>query len=129
MIGDCIDLEEWFSFGAAGKLTHTWADRNYCYEWAVRIGEGHWAVTAPGRLELSWTEADGTEEERTFTYAVLDEPGLAELGAWPDGYVAGSGLLQLGILLASEPGWFAHRSAGPRRRWPAGSTPTTRRSP
>lgn len=121
-IGNCIQFEDWMSFGAAPLFTHTLVDRNFCQEHHVDVHKGDFAVLPQDVLHLHWN-AGLMDEERWWTSQVM--PAFGDV-TMPNqtGYVAGSHLLNVSAY-SRIPGTFQYVRTFRERSTPTPSSSYT----
>src|SRR5262245_21171411 len=69
-IGNCINVERWYSFDAPPAFTYTDVNRNYCGPHSVTPEPGTYKLSG-ANLEIAWTSPQGSEL-REFTYVRID---------------------------------------------------------
>ena len=78
-VGNCIQVEDWWSFHPDGRFVYTVDDRNACYEQYVLAMQGRWVQGAQRQLSVSWTDPQGAEQSQSSTSAVVTNPDGLEL--------------------------------------------------
>ena len=85
-IGNCINAEDWWSFGEKLAFVHTLVNRDFCGKHSVTPSAGNYFLdSATGVLSLSWAA-----EFRHYTIAILDPHQEGSGLGLPPGYAWGS---------------------------------------
>jgi len=121
-IGDCINGEEWWTFGPGTTFTHTQVDRNFCGPHGVTPSAGDFSDDGT-QATVGWGDA-GTKEGRRFTYAVVDPHPSPPPPAYP-GYVTGARALNVAAYRVSADGITYVRESDRESSDPNGAYTTT----
>lgn len=78
-VGNCVQVEQWWSFGADGGFVYTVDDQNACYEQYVLAMHGQWGLGPDRLLSLRWVDIQGNEQAQSHTSTVVKTPDDLEL--------------------------------------------------
>jgi hypothetical protein len=81
-IGDCINGEEWLSFGSSPSFTHTYVNRDFCGPHSVEAAPGTFQDDG-AIVEMKWISSSSNETHR-YTYALVEYEGAPLSSPFPE---------------------------------------------